>query len=244
LLRQQGFGFVALTEHPRGVSAGDYEEFVWRCREASDRNLVVIPGVEVRCHDGVEIAGIGVSQLLGGGTPDQVVARIRAQGGFAIWVHPWRNGRCNGPLLDCDAVEVLNLKLDGTLAPNLSLLSRTVQERKSGRHFHAIFGVDFHDHSQPLSAWVECQVPELTRDAILESLREGRFASRVPYAVVPSSGEAPIVDYVLMVWFRSAFLVWAGILRIVPDSMRNALVAVSRPALRLVRGNTLRQPKS
>ena len=243
LLRQQGFGFVALTEHPRGVSAGDYEQFVRKCQEASDGNFVAIPGLEFCCDDGVEIAGIGASQLLEGGTPDQVVARIREQGGFAIWVHPWRNGRRKGPLLDCDAVEVLNLKLDGTLAPNLSLLRRTVQERKAGRRFHAIFGVDFHDHSQPFSAWVECQVPEVTSHAIVTALREGRFVSRVPHAAMSSSGAVGIVDYVLMVLFRSAFLAWAGLLRSVPDSMRNSLIALSRPAVRLVRGGGVRRPK-
>ena len=244
LLRQQGFGFVALTEHPRGLNAGDYQEFVQACQKASDRDFVAIPGLEFRCDNGVEIAGIGISRLLGGGTPDQVVGRIREDGGFAIWVHPWRNGRRDGPFLDCDAVEVLNLKLDGTLAPNLSLLRRTVQERKAGRCFHAIFGVDFHDHSQPLSAWVECQVSETSPGAIVAALREGRFVSRVPYAAMCSSGTVGIIDYAWMALIRSAFLAWARILRGVPDSLRNALIAWSRPALRLVRGDGTRQRKS
>jgi hypothetical protein len=245
LLRRQGFGFVAFTEHPQGLGAGDYEEFVRKCREATDENFVAIPGLEFRCDNGVEIAGIGVSRLPGGGTPDQVVAHIRQEGGFAIWVHPWRNGRWQGALLDCDAVEVLNLKLDGTLAPNLSLRHQTVKERRAGRRFHAIFGVDFHDLSQPFSAWVECQVTETTAEAILDALREGRFVSRVPYAAMSSSGAVGITDYALTVLFRSAFLVWAGLLRSVPDSVRKGIVALSRPAVRLLRGGTpLRQPKA
>jgi predicted ATP-grasp superfamily ATP-dependent carboligase len=242
-LRQRGFSFVALTEHPRGVSARDYEEFVRRCREASDGNFVVIPGVEFRCDDGVEIAGVGVSQFVNGRTPDQVVAQIREQGGFAIWVHPWRNRRWRGSFLDCDAVEVLNLKVDGTLAPNLSLLRRTVEERKSGRHFYAIFGMDFHGLLQPLSTWVECQVADSTPTAIIEALRKGRFVSRVPYAAMSSSGAVGAIDYALMVLFRTAFLAWAGLLRSVPGWVRNWLVALSRPALRLVRGGASRQPK-
>jgi hypothetical protein len=200
--------------------------------------------LEFRCNDGVEVAGIGVSDLLGDGTPDQVVASIRKQGGIALWVHPWRNGRRNGPLLDCDAIEVLNLKLDGTLAPNLSLLRQTVRERKARRRLHAIFGVDFHNLSQPLSAWVECRVPELTPHAIITALREGQFVSRVPYAAMSSSGEAGTMDYVLMAFFRFAFLAWAGLLGSVPQSMRKSLIALSRPAVRLVRGDRIRKPKS
>jgi predicted ATP-grasp superfamily ATP-dependent carboligase len=243
LLRRQGFGFVALTEHQRGVSAGDYQQFVRKCREASDGNLVVIPGMEFRCDDRVEIAGMGVSQLLDGGTPSEIVARIRESGGFAVWVHPLRSRTWNGPLLDCDAVEVLNLKLDGTLAPNLALLRRTVKERKSGRRFHVIFGVDFHNPSQPFSAWVECQVPEATPGAIMRSLREGRFVNRLPYATVSSVGAVRAADYALMVMVRSAFLAWAGLLRIVPNSVRRFLVALSRPAVVRVRGGRIRQPK-
>ncbi|MGO9269594.1 MAG: ATP-grasp domain-containing protein [Terriglobia bacterium] len=243
LLRQQGFGFVALTEHPRGLTARDYQEFVQKCREASRRDFVAIPGLEFRCDNGVEIAGIGVSQMLDGRTPSEIVAQIRDLGGYAVWVHPWRNGPWNAPFLDCDAVEVLNLKVDGTLAPNLNLLRRTVKERKAGRRFRAIFGVDFHDRNQALSAWVECQVPEVTPDAILATLQEGRFVNRVPYAATSSSGAVGVVDYALMALFRSGFLAWRRLLRSVPDSARNSLIALSRPAVRFLRGGGTRQPK-
>jgi len=235
LLRQRGFRFVALTEHPLGLSARDFEEFVRKCREASDSDFVAIPGIEFRCGEGVEIAGIGISRWLEPGTPDELVARIREAGGFAVWVHPWRKGRWSGPFVECDAVEVMNLKLDGTLAPNLSLLRLTRKERKAGKRFYAIFGVDFHARTQPLSAWVECQVSELTPAAIVESLREGRFVSRVPYAAMSSSGRAGLIGYPLMVLFRFAALVWSGILHSVPASVRTSLVNLTRPIVRALR---------
>jgi hypothetical protein len=243
LLRASGFGFVALTEHPRGLSATDYLEFIRKCQEASNGNFLVIPGLEFRCDGGVEIAGIGVSRLLDGGKPDQIVARIREQGGFAVWVHPFRNGPWHGPFLECDAVEVMNLKLDGTLAPNLTLLRRTAKERRAGRRLYAIFGMDFHSVNQPFSAWIECQVAESTTTAIVEALREGRFVSRVPYAVMSSSGVVGILDYARMALLRSAFLAWAGLLRSMPDSVRKSLVVLSRPAVSLVRGSGIQQPR-
>lgn len=238
LLRKQGFGFVALTEHPRGVSPADYEDFVRRCREASGKDFVAIPGLEFRCDNGVEIAGIGVSKWLQAGAASQIVAQIRELGGFAVWVHPWRNGPRKGPFLDCDAVEVLNLKFDGTLAPNLGLLRRTVKEREACVRFYAIFGVDFHDLTQPLSAWVECQVPEATPDAIVAALREGRFASRVPYASMSSSGAVGFMEYTQMVLFRAAYLAWRGILRNVPESVKRCLVLLSRPIVGILRKNS------
>lgn len=242
LLRQKGFGFLALTEHRVGVEAGDYEGFVQKCQEASDKNLIVIPGLEFRCDDGVEIAGIGVSKLLDAKKPEQIVAQIREVGGIALWVHPWRNGRRVDQFLDCDAVEVLNLKLDGTLAPNFSLLRRFVKQRRAGRHFNAIFGVDFHDLSQPLSVWLECRASENTPDAIIRSLREGRFVNRVPYASVSSSGASGVIDYALMGLFRLVFLIWAEVLRLSPRFLRTWLIARSRAALGLVRRNGTIQP--
>jgi predicted ATP-grasp superfamily ATP-dependent carboligase len=244
LLRQQGFGFVALTEHPLGLKAGDFQEFVRKCREASDSKFVAIPGLEFRCGDGTEIAGIGISQWLEAETPEQIVARIRALGGFALWVHPWRKGRWKGPFLECDAVEVMNLKLDGSLAPNLSLLRRTKKERGAGRRFYALFGLDYHNRHQPFSAWLECQVSELTPAAIVESLREGRFVSRVPYAAMSSSGRAGFIGYSLMVLFRCAYLAWAWLLKIVPESVRKSIIAFSRPVLKRIRGKSDPRPKT
>lgn len=129
-------------------------------------------------------------------------------------------------MLECDAIEVMNLKEDGPVSPNLSLLRKVVRERKAGRHFYAIFGMDFHDSWQPFSAWVECQTSELTAGAILGALRDGQFVSRVPYATASSSGAIGIADYTLLLLIRSVFLVWRRILKSVPDSMRNSLIVL------------------
>lgn len=244
MLRERGYGFVALTEHPRGLSAEDCDRFVRQCQELSDENFVAIPGVEFLCEGGVEIAGIGVTQLLDSKAPDEVVSRIRRLGGFAIWVHPWRKGRWSGPSLDCDAVEVLNLKVDGPMAPNLGLLRRTARERRAGSNRYATVGVDFHDVSQPFTAWVECTVPEMTAAAIIEALKDGRFVNRVSRVKISNSGATSAFDYGQIVLLRFAFLLWSGLLRSLPDSVRKRLVALSRPIVGLMKGDSARPPKS
>lgn len=237
ILRRKGFNFVALTEHTRGLKSEDYEKLAQDCRAVNDESLVVIPGLEFRCSDGPEIAGIGISQWFEAGTSEQTVARIRELGGFAIWVHPWRNGRWKGPFLDCDAAEVLNLKIDGSLAPNFGLLRSLVNERKSGRPFHATFGVDFHNLEQTFSAWVECHVLDIAPNEIVRSLREGQYVNRVPYGSVSSSGKVGILDYAVMGSLRTAFVLWRGFLRSAPLSVRTSLIAWSRPVVKFVRGD-------
>jgi hypothetical protein len=235
LLRQEDFDFVCLTEHTKGLSAERYTEFVQECAAQSNKNFAAIPGLEFRGPDGTEIAGIGLWHCMEDQPPAQMTAGIRAAGGFAVWVHPFKSGRWNGPFLDCDAVEVMNGKLDGVLAPNLGLLRAYRRQRRVGRSFHALFGLDFHNVRQARNVWIECQVEELTAQAIVQALREGNFTSRVAHGVMSSNGEIRFPDYLRMIGLRIAFRAWAAALRSVPNSVRNSLLTASRPVVRILK---------
>jgi predicted ATP-grasp superfamily ATP-dependent carboligase len=232
LLRREGFRFVGLTEHTRGFTPERYAELVQACREHSDDGFLAIPGLEFRCPDGTEIAGIGIDRWLEDKPPQEMVADIRHAGGLAIWVHPHKRSRWTGPFLDCDAVEILNGKIDGVLAPNFALLRDYDRERKQGRAFHAVFGLDFHNVRQARNVWIECEAEELNSRAILKSLREGRFVSRVAHGAMSSDGRVTRFDYLKMATLRAAFLMWAAVLRSAPASLRNSLLTVSRPIVR------------
>ena len=210
LLRREGFDFVALTEHTQGISPEQYGEFVRQCRAHSDETFLVIPGLEFRCGDGVEIAGLGVTHRLPDQPAPQMTAAIRDAGGFALWVHPFKNGRWTAPFLDCDAVEVLNGKIDGVLAPDLELLRAFRAQRAAGKRFFATFGVNLHNTVQSRRAWLECEAAELSENSVLQSLREGRFVDRVNHGAMSSAGEVGGLDYSLMLFLRSAYLVWRG----------------------------------
>jgi len=235
LLRREGFGFVALTEHAQGISAADYERFVQACQEESSTSFIVIPGLELRFSSGLEIAGIGISKLPTATAPEELSAQIRALGGFVIWVHPHGRGKWKGPLLDCDAVEVLNGKVDGGVAPNFSLVRTVRRERRSGKKLFAIFGLDFHSTDQPRGVWLECRVPQMTAPSIVESLREGRFVSRVAHGAVSSSGRIGILDYLLMAMLRFVFLGWKLTQASVPSWAKRRLVAAARPLTRILK---------
>ncbi len=235
LLRQEGFDFVGLTEHTKGLSPERYEEFVRECKSQSSEKFAAIPGLEFRSPDGTEIAGIGLYRSIDDQPPPQMTAEIRAAGGFAIWVHPFKTGRWNGPFLECDAVEVMNGKLDGILAPNLGLLRAYRRLRREGRGFHALFGLDFHNVRQTRNVWIECQVEKLTVDGIVRALREGNFVSRTAHGSMSSDGKISLPDYLTMIGLRMAFLTWAAALRSVPRSVRSSLLAASRPLIRMLK---------
>jgi hypothetical protein len=235
-LRREGFHFVALTEHAHGITPAAYADYVARCQALSDTAFVAIPGLEVRCIGGMEIAGIGLTQLVAPGLPEEVTEQVRALGGYAIWVHPWKRLYGVPGFVECDAVEVLNGKVDGTLAPPLSQVRVVRRRRSAGAAFHAIFGLDLHDLAiHPRLAWVECSVQEVTAKAIVSALRVGAFRNRVRLGEVTSSGEITLPDVWRLGLVRTAYVSWNGILDRVPESWRRRLVRYSRPLVRVVK---------
>lgn len=234
-LRQEGFSFVALTEHAQSVTPESYQRFVGECGGQSSELFVVIPGLEVRCNDGIEIAGVGITEVVSPGTPAQVVARIRQLGGYAIWVHPLKRGRWPGRLFDCDAVEVLNGKVDGTIAPNLTFLRRVRRHRREGGRIHAIFGIDLHDLEVPRDVWIECDTWALTAKHILEALREGSFVSRVVKGAVSSAGRVPFSQRLPLFALRCAYIGWNSVRAALPGRLQTGLVKLSRPFIRVIK---------
>ena len=234
-LVRQGFQFVALTEHDRDVTEEAYESYVAACRAVSDNTFVAIPGVEVRCPRGIEIAGIGLLRLPHSGEPEDVVRQIRELGGYAVWVHPRKRRKTIGDVLDCDALEVMNGKLNGTLAPDLGLVRLVRRERSRGRTFHAIFGLDMHDELHPRSVWVECEVAGLKIQPIIESLRQGRFVNRTKWGSVASTAWIRLPDYIRLGSLRCASRAWDGLLRRLPEAPRKAVLSASRPIVRYLK---------
>jgi predicted ATP-grasp superfamily ATP-dependent carboligase len=235
LLRKEGFDFVALTEHTLGLDASRYEELVHACREQSDDKFLAIPGLEFRCENGLEMAGLGLPAWIEDKPSAEMAVAIRKAGGVAVWVHPNKRSEWQGPFLDCDAVEVMNGKEDGVLAPNLPLWRTYLRQQREGRKFHAIFGLDFHNPRQPRNIWTECEVDVLTQRAIVEALRTGHFKSRATHGAMSSDGRIRAVEYCVMAGLRTAFRAWGALLQALPSSFRNFLLAASRPVVRVLK---------
>jgi len=229
------FSFVALTEHAKGVTAEDYQRFVAKCHRVSSETFVVIPGLEIRFDDGTEVAGIGLSETVIGKTPSEVVSTIRELDAYSVWLHPLKRKRSFDRFLDCDAVEVLNGKVDGTLCPNLGLLRRLHKQNKDGRGRHAIFGLDLHDLEQPREVWIECEVSALTAEEIIRSLRDGRFISCVANGTVPSYGRIGTSSYFWFTVLRLASNVWNSVQVFAPRLLRRHLARFSRPIVEKIK---------
>ena len=238
-LQRQRFNFVALTEHTEGVTPEDYERFVAECKRESSGTLIAIPGLEIRCNDGTEIAGIGISKFIEGGTPDEVVSQIHNQGGYAVLVHPLKLRKWNGLPMDCDAIEVMNGKVEGTLAPNIGLLRHVRKYRQRGKQIHAIFGLDSHGLDKAHYIWTECEVSVLTSRGIIESLKKGQFISRVLSGKVLSSGAVKTSDFIKFFTLRIAYIFWNKVLEVIPEPFLGLVIRLSRPVVGAIKRDEL-----
>jgi len=226
-----GFSFVALTEHVRDLTQAKYASFVDECKCYSDERFVVIPGLEFRCEAGIEIAGLWLNELVTFTHPEDAVRHVRERNGYAIWVHPLKRSGWSG-LLDCDAVEAFNCKMDGPVAPNLRLLNYLKRARSEGKPFHIVFGLDLHNLNQPLSAWLECNVSKLSAENVISALRAGQFSACTKHIRLESDGTTTFPVHARMYALRAAYLAWNWLLGAVPIGIRKKLISGTRGVVR------------
>jgi hypothetical protein len=235
-LNKEGFSFVAVSDHTRGVSAAQFREFVSACVDTSSVYFVVVPGLEVKLDNGDEIVAVGITEFISATSAQEVIEQIHLQGGYAIWPHPRKQKQADLAVTNCDAIEVLNGKMDGMLAPNLSLYWQIKKLQRSGIKLHQIFGADLHNFEEQRSVWTECEVNELSVKAVLKSLHEGRYINRVARVMIPSNGKLSIIALGELALFRVAYHVWNWMLDILPAKLHRQLVGATRSLVEFIKG--------
>lgn len=225
--QKQGFRFVALTEHSHGITKASYREFVSLCERLSSAIFLVVPGLEILCPDGTEIAGVGLDIVVPPGSPAQVIEGIKRAGGFAVWVHPKKRLKLPNKPFQSHAIEVLNGKEDGTLAPPISLF-REVKKWRKKYSFFMIVGLDLHGLGAPLNVWTECYVSKLSKENIMEALFKGNFINLISGTSIPSSGAMKFKDNVYFVVVRIIYLLWNLFLKILPKPMLSFVIRRTR----------------
>jgi len=227
-ISRAGFQFVAMTEHSADISPDRYLAYVHECARLTNASFLVIPGLEVECENEIEVAGLGLTRPVAEGSVEEVVARVREQGGCTVWVHPFKRNLPEQVPPEYDTVEVLNGKVDGTVAPSFSALRLARRQRRDDGRPHAIFGLDLHNLDESPCVWVECSVPTLTGEAVVAALRHGHFVNRAGRLSLPSSGRLSPAGLAACASLRAASLTWDWLLRVSHPRVRTALLSLTR----------------
>lgn len=234
-LKEEGFSFVAVTDHVKGITTDQYQCFVDTCKKLSSDSFVVIPGLEILFDNGDEIAAVGIHEFISSATSREVLEQINHQGGYSIWAHPYKRGKPALSRYECDAIEILNGKIDGTVAPNFSLFYQTRRLQSLGARLHQIFGADMHDLQEPRSVWIECEVETISEFEILRSLHEGNYTNHASRINIPCCKRSLFANVLIILLYRFAYLSWNSLLRAMPEPLREYAIRGSRLIVYLIK---------
>ncbi len=178
--RGHGYQFIALTEHAEDLDEAGVERLETQSQANSDEGFRVIPGLEFSADPGLHLLGLGVTRLFPQTNLLAVIGHIHAEEGLAVLAHPRRIGwKCAAEILrEIDAVEIWNVGYDGKFLPPAAALGRFAGWRRVNPRLLGVAGHDLHRRESFYDAAVEVDAATLSREAILASLRQGRYEIR------------------------------------------------------------------
>ncbi len=235
-LQKEGYHFAALTEHTKDVTIDNYIEYINQCKKLSNDKFVLIPGLEIRCGDGIEIAGIGLNNYIPDKSPNEVINSINQQGGYAVWVHPEKYTEYKPGLFHPNAIEVLNGNVDGEIAPKFSLINKIKNYNNKSLHAtHFIFGSDLHFIPSSHAIWIECRVACFTTESIISAFHNGTYISCVKFGKMGSNGLFNCKDMLKLIILRSVYIIWNFFLKKSPSPLRNKISHFIRPIIKRIK---------
>lgn len=189
LFQQDGFHFLAVCEHQHDINERMYSTLVEECRRLSDSRFLLIPGIEFNCYRN-HILGVGITAYSPSVSEDEVVPWIHAHQGFAVWAHPRKHQfQLPDHIVDAiDGIEIWNSKSDGKYAPHPEVLRYFRARAVKRPMLRAVCSVDFHFRTQFRNVPVYCETEDLTTQAILTSLKEGRYCVQTRSFRINSDG--------------------------------------------------------
>jgi len=176
--RENKYHFAAITDHGKLVDAS----------ALGDDSFLCLPGIEFDLGETdiggpYHIVGLGVGSepaLPPGASAQDAIDAIRDAGGEAILAHPYWLGATFSDLLPLAghlAVEIFNATCEETISKGLSvvhwddLLAR-------GKRLWGLAVDDAHWRRRDYGeGWVVLKARRLTRDAVMQALRDGHFYS-------------------------------------------------------------------
>ncbi|MCX8036556.1 MAG: CehA/McbA family metallohydrolase [Candidatus Sumerlaeia bacterium] len=189
LYRKKGYDFTAITDHYHGFFEKDHKTpkrpIAYPLDQMNKPGFLVIPGIEHdtnRNGETIHIVVVGPGHeipLTADDNVSEVIQRWWDKGAFVVFAHPHWSLDATSVLEDLKflpALEMFNYAVEGS--QGLRAYSGLYWDRLSrkGRRVYGVANDDLHRPEEHLAGgWVMVKAKELTAEAILKSLREGKF---------------------------------------------------------------------
>ncbi|HBC46546.1 MAG TPA: hypothetical protein DEO84_08260 [candidate division Zixibacteria bacterium] len=176
-LKELGYNFIAITEHSYDLNQDSINKLVEEARKLSGDNFLIIPGIEFRCRDKIDILGYGTTATCDSEDPKKIIEHIKSHGGVAVWAHPTIK---NYPVSDdwiikLDGYEVWNNSNDGKYLPQRKPLRIYRKYRSLNPELKAFTGLDLHSKRSfgPIATLIDLPKPDVS--TIIAAMRSGYF---------------------------------------------------------------------
>ena len=175
--KRRGYRFVGLSEHSDTFDQHKMAHLVDECRRRSDASLLMVPGLEFTCDHNLHLLALGIEYYTDVTNPALVARFVKAQGGLAILSHPSRYGYQipSGLEMLLDGIEVWNAAYDGRFLPNDRSIRLWKALHARNNSLRAFGTQDLHTIRDHRHVRVSVRCNRLTRDTILQSLKNGDF---------------------------------------------------------------------
>ena len=191
LFLSAGCQLLCMADHADFFDERSLAAYLAECRQLSNQQIRVLPGLEFECRGRMHIVGYGVGTLVEAEDPTEVIDHIASAGGVSVIAHPAPE---HLPLIPSfprlpDGIEVWNTKSDGPAAPRPAVFALLQELRNRKPDMLAFYGVDFHWKHQFRGLLNEITVANDSDGALIEALRAGSFQGVHGSLRLPSDGK-------------------------------------------------------
>jgi len=215
-LKSRKYHFMAITEHSYDIDQAMMADLAGRSAGLSSPGFIIIPGIEFRCHDDIDILGYGVIQVSDSDDPATIIKHIHDNGGVAVLAHPTIRNYPFAPdwIKLLDGCEIWNIQ-ERKYLPRAETLRKFRQFKKWHPGLMAFCGLDLHRAATYYPVSTDIIAEENSRENILSAFSSGNFVSNSPMFHANSRGDLGIFQTLQVV-------IGGGILSII-KTVRNYL---------------------
>jgi len=196
-LKSKGYNFIAITEHSYDVDNRAMQYLAEKAVSLSSDDFTIIPGIEFRCHDDIDIMGFGVIQLCQHESPHKVIEHIHDCSGVAVWAHPsFRDYPFERQWLEkLDGAEIWNQIHDSRFIPHNRSIKRFNNLIECNSNLKAFCGLDMHTKNNFFFISTIVSVHNNDQMEILAALKAGSFKTRSSFFNIDAKGKVTMFHY-------------------------------------------------
>jgi PHP domain-containing protein len=188
-----GCQLVCMADHADFFDERRLADYLAECRQLSNNQIRILPGLEFGCRGRMHIVGYGVERLVASEDPAVVIEHIAASKGVSVIAHPAPE---HLPLIPAftrlpNGIEAWNTKSDGSTAPRPAVFELIRELRKREPSLLAFYGVDFHWRHQDRRLLNEVTLAGDSDRAVVDALHAGHFEGVHGELRLPSDGVIP-----------------------------------------------------